>query len=73
LKTGEVKARILQGLRLPQPEYLSDQLYQLMLTSWMTDPSERPDFLTILDNLTQMMDEQVNNYKSALLIFNSSA
>ena len=59
LRTGEVKARILQGLRLPQTEYVSDQLYQLMLTSWMTDPSERPDFNYIIENLAALLEEQV--------------
>jgi len=53
LKTREVKSRILQGLRLPQTRYVSAGLYQLMLTCWMTDPSERPDFASVRENLTE--------------------
>jgi hypothetical protein len=34
---------------------MSDQLFQLMLTTWMTDPSERPDFSDILQTLSEML------------------
>ena len=62
LRTREVKSRILQGLRLPQTRYTSDILYQLMLTCWMTDPSERPDFSTVLDSFSDMVtSQQVKN------------
>ena len=35
------------GLRLPRTAYMSDSLYQLMLTCWMSDPDERPDWTAI--------------------------
>jgi len=40
--TKEVAMRVARGLRLPRVSGLSDQLYQLMLACWMTDPDERP-------------------------------
>lgn len=42
LATRDLATRILRGLRLPRAPGLSDQLYQLMLACWMTDPDERP-------------------------------
>ena len=42
MATRDLATRILRGLRLPRAPGLSDQLYQLMLACWMTDPDERP-------------------------------
>ena len=58
MRTREVKSRILQGLRPPQTRYLSDALYQLLLMCWMTDPSERPDFASILSSLSEWSTQQ---------------
>jgi hypothetical protein len=38
----EVGPRVLRGLRLHRPQAASEQLFQLMLACWMTDPDERP-------------------------------
>ena len=34
----------MRGLRVPQPDNVSDELYQLMLQCWQLDLDERPDF-----------------------------
>ena len=46
----------MRGLRVPQPDYISDDMYQLMLQCWQLDLDERPDFAELevcLTNLAQ--------------------
>jgi len=42
VRTKEVGVRVMRGLRLPQTGQISDDFYQLMLSTWMTDSDERP-------------------------------
>nr|XP_023019211.1 putative tyrosine-protein kinase Wsck [Leptinotarsa decemlineata] len=39
---NEIPEKILKGLRLPQLQYISDDLYQVMLDCWQLDCDERP-------------------------------
>ena len=50
----ELSARVMRGLRLPQPTNASDDLYQLMLNCWQIDLDERPNFDEILQVLHDM-------------------
>lgn len=55
VKSKDVALRVLRGMRLDQPKYLGDDLYQLMLQCWQIDLDERPTFhelTNILDGLT---------------------
>ena len=46
-----VANRTMRGLRVAQPDYVSDELYQLMLQCWQLDLDERPDFNQIEETL----------------------
>ena len=39
----DLLVRISRGLRLPRPPGTPDQVAQLLLSCWMTDPADRPD------------------------------
>ncbi|CAG9855207.1 unnamed protein product [Phyllotreta striolata] len=48
---NEIPERILKGLRLPQLQYIDDDLYQIMLDCWQLDYDERPTFMQLVDSL----------------------
>ena len=54
VRTKEADVRVSCGLRLP---YMTDELYQLMLSCWMTDMDERPTVLQIFMNSIYMSFE----------------
>ena len=55
VRTRDVMTRITRGLRLSRPTGVSDMLYQLMLTSWMLDPDERPVPGEVVEGLRDML------------------
>ena len=51
----QVKSKVTEGYRLPQPHNCPDELYSLMFQCWLPQATERPDFDIIrnhLDSLT---------------------
>ncbi|CAH1153443.1 unnamed protein product [Phaedon cochleariae] len=50
----EIPEKILKGLRLPQLQYMSDELYQVMLDCWQLDCDERPKFKHIIESLENL-------------------
>ncbi|XP_054833233.1 macrophage-stimulating protein receptor isoform X2 [Eublepharis macularius] len=46
---------LLQGRRLPQPEYCPDPLYTLMLNCWAPSPEERPTFSTLIQEVEHIV------------------
>ena len=44
-------------MRVPQKEYMTDEIYQLMLQCWQLDLDERPTFCLIKDELTHLFDD----------------
>ncbi|XP_077977340.1 hepatocyte growth factor receptor-like [Glandiceps talaboti] len=44
-----------KGKRLPQPAYAPDVLYELLLKCWHQDPSQRPDFSDICQQLQDLL------------------
>ena len=54
VRTKEADVRVSCGLRLP---YMTNELYQLMLSCWMTDMDERPTVLQIFMNSIYMSFE----------------
>lgn len=52
IRIEELCPRIVRGLRLVQPQYVSDELYQSMLLCWQNDCEERPPF----DELELMLE-----------------
>ncbi|KAF7249737.1 Macrophage-stimulating protein receptor [Varanus komodoensis] len=46
---------LLQGRRLPQPEYCPDSLYILMLNCWTPNPEERPTFSSVIEEVEHIV------------------
>ena len=55
----DLQMRVMRGMRLKQPKYVSDDLYQLLLACWQIDLDERPTFQEMVDYLTNIMQAQV--------------
>ncbi|XP_048348163.1 macrophage-stimulating protein receptor isoform X2 [Sphaerodactylus townsendi] len=51
----DITCYLLQGRRLPQPEYCPDSLYTLMLNCWDPSPEKRPTFFTLIQELEHIM------------------
>lgn len=60
VRTEEVSGRVLRGLRLTQPQYVGDELYQVMLDCWQHDPEERPAFPDLEDTLGRLASDDVS-------------
>ncbi|KAJ8923476.1 hypothetical protein NQ315_010054 [Exocentrus adspersus] len=67
---NEIPERIVKGLRLPQLQYISDDLYQIMLDCWQLDCDERPDFPSLVDSLTDLKENNLIPYLSFNLFSN---
>ncbi len=48
-------------MRVPQRDYMTDEVYQLMLQCWQLDLDERPTFLQIRDELIRLQKEITSN------------
>ncbi|KAB7496543.1 Vascular endothelial growth factor receptor 1, partial [Armadillidium nasatum] len=46
---------LVKGMRLEKPKYCNDQIYNLLLQCWRSDPVERPRFNKIADILSDML------------------
>jgi len=57
VRTKEVGVRVMRGLRLPQTSHISDDFYQLMLATWMTDSDERPTAAGMAQALAEMAQD----------------
>jgi len=51
-----VDAIMKRGLRLDRPENCPEELYDIMLKCWLPDPTKRPSFNYIWQQLTNMID-----------------
>lgn len=58
IKKRDIGIRVMRGLRLPQTQYISEDLYQLMLGCWMTDPDERPTPVEVQETLQQLNQDR---------------
>ncbi|XP_076042898.1 tyrosine-protein kinase Wsck [Oratosquilla oratoria] len=59
VRTEDVAGRIVRGLRLAQPQYVGDNLYQLMLFCWQTDLDERPTFEHLEQSLNSFAGDDI--------------
>ena len=59
VRTDEITTRIVRGLRLPQPQYIGDELYQIMLYCWQNDPAERPAFTELESMIKALVTDDV--------------
>ena len=54
LSNQQTKVKVLSGYRLPRPATCSEEVYQVMLQCWQSEPVHRPDFQTIVGTLLQL-------------------
>ncbi|KAG8181698.1 hypothetical protein JTE90_014829, partial [Oedothorax gibbosus] len=54
LPTRDILLRVMQGMRLPQPKGVFDELFQLVLHCWELDADERPKFMELATSLQKM-------------------
>lgn len=59
VRNEEVAGRVIRGLRLPQPQYVGDELYQVMLNCWQQDLDERPTFSELDVTLRSLASDDV--------------
>ena len=57
VKNRDITNRVIRGMRVPQKDYMSDDLYQLMLQCWQLDLDERPTFRQIKDELMRLQED----------------
>lgn len=53
--TNDLLSRIKKGIRPDKYEFISEDLYQLMLNCWELDPNERPDINEVAGHLKQLL------------------
>ncbi|XP_013927531.1 PREDICTED: macrophage-stimulating protein receptor-like [Thamnophis sirtalis] len=51
----DITCYLLQGRRLPQPEYCPDYLYTIMLNCWTPNPEERPTFSSLIKEVEHIV------------------
>ena len=62
LSNQQTKVKVLSGYRLPRPATCSEEVYQVMLQCWQSEPVHRPDFQTIVGTLLQLNLEIARYY-----------
>ncbi|KAG8128362.1 hypothetical protein E2320_015203 [Naja naja] len=51
----DITCYLLQGRRLPQPEYCPDSLYTVMLNCWTPSPEDRPTFSSLIEEVEHIV------------------
>ncbi|XP_015768091.1 PREDICTED: fibroblast growth factor receptor 2-like isoform X5 [Acropora digitifera] len=51
-----------QGYRMPKPEHVDNDLYQIMMNCWQSEPEARPSF----NHLTQQLKRMENQHKKLI-------
>lgn len=54
LNTFMIDCYVMDGKRLGKPDACSDPLFQIMLECWAQDPSARPTFVELIDDITDL-------------------
>ncbi|VDM85565.1 unnamed protein product, partial [Strongylus vulgaris] len=50
------------GGRMGRPDNCPENFYEVMYECWMSEPEERPDFLTIRQKLAAQLEEITEEY-----------
>ena len=64
VKSRDVGNRVTRGMRVPQTQYMTDDIYQVMLQCWQLDLDERPTFRQIEGALTHLLEELMTKQAS---------
>ncbi|XP_077979883.1 hepatocyte growth factor receptor-like isoform X1 [Glandiceps talaboti] len=57
----DISKYLRKGKRLPQPQYCSDELYDLMVNCWSVMPDDRPDFTELVYLLKKILTSATNS------------
>ena len=57
VKNRDLANRVIRGLRVPQTDYMTDDIYQIMLQCWQLDLDERPTFSQLANELSHLLDD----------------
>lgn len=58
----EIANKLQQGYRMPKPQHVDHQLYQIMLQCWQENPDDRPTFPSLKDTITKMIQNNNHTY-----------
>lgn len=53
---------LLKGYRIPKPEYVKDELYDIMRECWETEPDNRPSFDKLCQKIRLLGARANQNY-----------
>ena len=62
MKNGEVATKVTNGYRMPRPEKIPKEVFDIMMGCWKTDPSERLTFATLSDLIENFAAGAVADY-----------
>ncbi|KAF8781349.1 Vascular endothelial growth factor receptor 3 like protein [Argiope bruennichi] len=54
--------KLKNGYRMEKPEYAPEKVYQLMKNCWLDDPNERPDFISLAEQIGGLLESSVRKY-----------
>ncbi|XP_015765383.1 PREDICTED: platelet-derived growth factor receptor alpha-like isoform X2 [Acropora digitifera] len=60
MESRKIANLLQQGYRMPKPEHVGNDLYQIMMNCWQSEPETRPSF----SDLTQQLKRMENQHKS---------
>jgi len=58
----EIANKLQQGYRMPKPQHVDHQLYQIMLQCWQENPDDRPTFSMLKDTITKLTQNSNHMY-----------
>ena len=62
MNDNEVAMRVTNGNRMPRPEKIPKEVFDIMMGCWKTDPSERLTFATLSDLIENFAAGAVADY-----------
>jgi len=62
MESRKIANLLQQGYRMPKPEHVGNDLYQIMMNCWQSEPETRPSF----SDLTQQLKRMENQHKSLI-------
>jgi len=59
----KIASSLQQGYRMPKPEHVDNDLYQIMMNCWQSEPEARPSFNDLTQQLKRMENQNKNLIK----------
>ncbi|XP_066591720.1 vascular endothelial growth factor receptor 1 isoform X2 [Prorops nasuta] len=58
--------KLIEGHRMEQPQYATNEVYNIMLQCWKAKPALRPSFTQLVDNIGDLLEENVRSHYISL-------